>query len=925
MKNKIKSLLKYIITFFVLILSFGVLLTIVSLIPKSAIENKTVESAEILTKQTNRLMVKIPSKRLYMMFDNFTDSSKELIYNAQNIALENHNTLIEPAHILYAMTQSQSDSVVNLFQELKLNTHLFNSDVENLVKNFAKTQDINNQIFFSQNSLKMFEVAKEKAKNTKDSFVSPEHLLLAMTQVEDSDFKRIIEKYQLNETKILNTMKKIRGDKKVDSKNADEDFKILEKFSQDLTKQAREGKLDPVIGRDEEIRRIIQVLNRRSKNNPCLIGEAGVGKTAIVEGLAQRIVRGDVPESLKDTTLISLDMGALIAGAKYRGEFEERLKKVLKEVEKSDGQIIMFIDELHTVVGAGGQEGTGDAGNLLKPMLARGAIRTVGATTINEYRKYIEKDPALERRFQPIMVNEPSVDDTISILRGLKDKYEVHHGIRIKDSALVAAAKLSQRYIPDRFLPDKAIDLVDEASSAVRIEIDSMPEELDKLERQKLQLQIELQSLKDDNNEEKVQKVQSMLDDVTSKAEVLKAQWEKEKSSIKGEVGIKEEIEKVKHEIEKAQREYNLELAAKLQYGKLPELEAQLKDCKNQEHKNTLLKEEIDEEDIAEIISKWTGVPVSKLVEEESQKLLDMENTIHKQVIGQDEAVEVISDAIRRSRSGLSDPKRPIGTFLFLGPTGVGKTELAKALAKFMFLDENSLIRIDMTEYMEKHSVARLIGAPPGYVGYDEGGQLTEAVRKKPYSVILFDEIEKAHPDVFNIMLQIFDDGRLTDSKGKTVDFKNTIIILTSNIGSNIILDNALKGMVGEQNKEQTKEEIMAKLREYFKPEFLNRIDETIFFNALTLDDLSKIVDIQMEYLRNLLKERNIEFQITKEAKEHLALSGYNPMYGARPLKRTIRQLIENPLSKALLKNEFQDNDKIKIDYKDDKIQFSKI
>ena len=859
------------------------------------------------------------------MFDNFTDSSKELIYNAQNIALENHNTLIEPAHILYAMTQSQSDSVVNLFQELKLNTHLFNSDVENLVKNFAKTQDINNQIFFSQNSLKMFEVAKEKAKNTKDSFVSPEHLLLAMTQVEDSDFKRIIEKYQLNETKILNTMKKIRGDKKVDSKNADEDFKILEKFSQDLTKQAREGKLDPVIGRDEEIRRIIQVLNRRSKNNPCLIGEAGVGKTAIVEGLAQRIVRGDVPESLKDTTLISLDMGALIAGAKYRGEFEERLKKVLKEVEKSDGQIIMFIDELHTVVGAGGQEGTGDAGNLLKPMLARGAIRTVGATTINEYRKYIEKDPALERRFQPIMVNEPSVDDTISILRGLKDKYEVHHGIRIKDSALVAAAKLSQRYIPDRFLPDKAIDLVDEASSAVRIEIDSMPEELDKLERQKLQLQIELQSLKDDNNEEKVQKVQSMLDDVTSKAEVLKAQWEKEKSSIKGEVGIKEEIEKVKHEIEKAQREYNLELAAKLQYGKLPELEAQLKDCKNQEHKNTLLKEEIDEEDIAEIISKWTGVPVSKLVEEESQKLLDMENTIHKQVIGQDEAVEVISDAIRRSRSGLSDPKRPIGTFLFLGPTGVGKTELAKALAKFMFLDENSLIRIDMTEYMEKHSVARLIGAPPGYVGYDEGGQLTEAVRKKPYSVILFDEIEKAHPDVFNIMLQIFDDGRLTDSKGKTVDFKNTIIILTSNIGSNIILDNALKGMVGEQNKEQTKEEIMAKLREYFKPEFLNRIDETIFFNALTLDDLSKIVDIQMEYLRNLLKERNIEFQITKEAKEHLALSGYNPMYGARPLKRTIRQLIENPLSKALLKNEFQDNDKIKIDYKDDKIQFSKV
>ena len=716
-------------------------------------------------------------------------------------------------------------------------------------------------------------------------------------------------------------MKNIRGDKKVDNKNADEDYKIIEKFSTDLTKLAREGKLDPVIGRDEEIRRIIQVLNRRSKNNPCLIGEAGVGKTAIVEGLATRIIRGDVPESLKDTTLISLDMGALIAGAKYRGEFEERLKKVLKEVEKSDGQIIMFIDELHTVVGAGGQEGTGDAGNLLKPMLARGQIRTVGATTVNEYRKYIEKDPALERRFQPILVDEPSVDDTISILRGLKDKYEVHHGIRIKDSALVAAAKLSSRYITDRYLPDKAIDLVDEASSAVRIEIDSMPEELDKLERQKLQLQIELQSLKDDNDEEKISKVQKMLDDITSKAQVLKTQWEKEKSSIKGEAGIKEEIEKVKHQIERAQRDYNLELAAKLQYGELPKLEEELKNCKSAEHKNTLLKEEIDEEDIAAIISKWTGVPVSKLVEEESQKLLEMEGTLHKQVIGQDEAVNVISDSIRRARSGLSDPKRPIGTFLFLGPTGVGKTELAKALSKFMFLDEDSLIRIDMSEYMEKHSVARLIGAPPGYVGYDEGGQLTQAVRKKPYSVILFDEIEKAHPDVFNIMLQIFDDGRLTDSKGRTVDFKNTIIILTSNIGSNIILYNALSG---QSNKEQKKEEIMSKLREYFKPEFLNRIDETIFFDALTLDNLSKIVDIQVQYLKNLLAERHIEIEITPDAKEHLALQGYNPMYGARPLKRTIRQLIENPLSKALLKGEFQDGDTIKIDLKNDEIVFSK-
>ncbi len=859
------------------------------------------------------------------MFDNFTDSTKEIIMEAQNFALENHNTMIEPIHILYSISKSSYDNLETFLNELKLKSNLFNQDVSNLVQNCPKTQEINNNIFFSKNCLTLFENATKKAKELKDKFVTFEHIMLAFCLDSSDEIKRIVEKYQISQDKILLAMKKIRGDKKVDNKNADEDYKIIEKYSVDLTKLASLGKLDPVIGRDEEIRRIIQVLNRRTKNNPCLIGEAGVGKTAIVEGLAQRIIRGDVPESLKNTTLISLDMGALIAGAKFRGEFEERLKKVLKEVEKSDGQIIMFIDEIHTVVGAGGAEGTADAGNLLKPMLARGAIRTLGATTINEYRKYIEKDPALERRFQPILVDEPTVDDTISILRGLKDKYEVHHGIRIKDSALVAAAKLSYRYIPDRFLPDKAIDLVDEASSAVRIEIDSMPEELDKLERQKLQLQIELQSLKDDNDEEKIKKVQTMLDEITSKTEVLKTQWEKEKSSIKGEVEIKSEIEQVKNEIEIAQRNYDLEQAAKLQYGKLPELMEQLKNCKNQERKNTLLKEEIDENDIAQIISKWTGVPVSKLVEEENQKLLNMEDTIHKQVIGQDEAVSVICDAIRRARSGLSDPKRPIGTFLFLGPTGVGKTELAKALAKFMFLDENSLIRIDMSEYMEKHSVARLIGAPPGYIGYDEGGQLTSAVRKKPYSVILFDEIEKAHADVFNLMLQIFDDGRLTDSKGKTVDFKNTIIILTSNIGSNIILDNALKGMMGEKNKEQEKEEITQKLREYFKPEFLNRIDETIFFDALNLENLSEIVDIQVEYLKNLLAERKIELTITPDAKEHLAIQGYNPMYGARPLKRTIRQLIENPLSKALLKGDFQENDKIQIDFRDDNLVFKKV
>ncbi len=733
-------------------------------------------------------------------------------------------------------------------------------------------------------------------------------------------------KFSVNEVSILNAIKKIRGNKQIDSNTADDEFKMMEKFSIDLTQKAKEGKLDPVIGRDEEVRRIIQVLNRRTKNNPVLIGEAGVGKTAIVEGLAQRIIRGDVPESLKNTRLISLDMGALVAGAKYRGEFEERLKKVIGEVVDSQGEIILFIDELHTVVGLGATEGSTDAGNLLKPILARGEMRMVGATTVNEYRKHIEKDPALERRFQPVLVNEPSVEDTISILRGLKEKYEVHHGVRIKDSALVAAATLSDRYIQDRFLPDKAIDLMDEAASRVRIEIDSMPEELDKLERQKLQLQIELESLKDDNDTDKVNRVKTALDEISKEADTLKSKWEAQKSSIKGEAQIKAEIEKTRVEIEIAEREANLELAAKLKYGKLPELNKQLEECKNAEHseENSLLKEEITDEDIAEVVSKWTGVPVAKLVESESEKLIEMENILHKRVIGQNEAVGVVSDSIRRARSGLKDPKRPIGVFLFLGPTGVGKTELAKTLSEFMFQDEDALIRIDMSEYMEKHSVARLIGAPPGYVGYDEGGQLTEKVRRKPYSVVLFDEIEKAHPDVFNIMLQIFDDGRLTDSKGRTVDFKNTIIILTSNVGSDIILDNTVKGLLSEFDKEKTKEEVTEKLRAYFKPEFLNRIDETVFFDALRLEDLSRIVDIQVQYLRKLLAERKIEFEITDDAKGKLALEGYNPIYGARPLKRAIRAQVENPLSKELLLGHFNDGDKILIDVKDDKIIFEK-
>lgn len=857
-------------------------------------------------------------------FEKLTQNMQNIVIEAQNMAKAGKNTLVETSHIVGAITKTSDMISQNFLKELKLNSNLFKDDISRLNEGLPKVEGAIGQLYFGQNCLKTLETAFEQAKLLKDKFVTIEHFFLGIVEnPSDNDVNKIFAKFSVTKQVILMAMKKLRGDKRVETKTADEDYNILEKYSTDLTQRAREGKLDPVIGRDEEVRRIIQVLNRRSKNNPVLIGEAGVGKTAIVEGLAQRIVRGDVPEGLKESQLISLDMGALIAGAKFRGEFEERLKKVVDEVEKSEGSIIMFIDELHTVVGAGAAEGSTDAGNLLKPMLARGAIRTIGATTINEYRKYIEKDPALERRFQPVLINEPSVDDTISILRGLKDRYEVHHGVRIKDSALVAAAKLSSRYISDRFLPDKAIDLIDEAASSVRIEIDSMPEELDKLERQKLQLKIEYEALKNEGASEKLEKIETTLDEITKKAGTLHTQWEKEKSSLKGEVDIKSELERVKIEIENAERTADLERAAKLKYGTLPQLEESLKNLgKGEFVKNQLLKEEINEEDIAEIISKWTGVPVSKLMESEAKKLIDMENIIHERVVGQDEAVTVVSDAIRRARSGLKNPKRPIGTFLFLGPTGVGKTELAKALSEYMFMDENALIRIDMTEYMEKHSVSRLVGAPPGYIGHEEGGQLTEKIRRKPYSVVLFDEIEKAHPDVFNIMLQIFDDGRLTDSKGRTVDFKNTIIILTSNIGSDIILENALKGQFLSDN---TKEEVNERLRSHFKPEFLNRIDEIVFFEALKMADLEIIVDISIEYLKKLLEERKIELEISEEAKKRLAIEGYNPIYGARPLKRVISKTIENPLSKMLLEGKFVDGDKILIDYDEEKFTFEKV
>lgn len=861
-------------------------------------------------------------------FNKFTNYSQELLNSAGAIMQAHKNSEMQPEHIMLAMIKDNG-AIKDYLTELKLLNQGFIDKIVSVVNSFPTISGPpSGQVFLSAKTYQLLDLAGQQAEEFKDEFISAEAILLAMTKLDNSPIQLLLRNYNVDTNKVLNAMKKIRGNKKVDNKNAEENMKALEKYSTDLTALARKGKLDPVIGRDEEVRRIIQVLNRRTKNNPVLIGEPGVGKTAIVEGLAQRIVRGDVPESLKDVKLVSLDMGALVAGAKFRGEFEERLKAVLKEVENSNGEIVMFIDELHTVVGAGATEGSMDAGNLLKPMLARGVLRTIGATTVNEYRKYIEKDPALERRFQPVLVGEPSVEDTISILRGLKEKYEVHHGIRILDSALIAAAKLSDRYITDRFLPDKAIDLIDEAASSLRIEIDSMPEEIDKMMRQKIQLEIEREALKKEDDEDaknKAADLSKQIDDLESKISKLKAQWEQEKASITGEAGIKEEIEKVKNQIDEAERNTDLQTAAELKYGKLLELEKQLKAVQNKEKvDNKLLKEEIDDEDIANVVSKWTGIPVNKLVESEKQKLLNMEDILHKRLVGQEEAVDTVADAIRRARSGLKDPKRPIGTFLFLGPTGVGKTELAKSLAEFMFNDEDALIRIDMSEYMEKHNVSRLVGAPPGYVGYDEGGQLTEAVRRKPYSVVLFDEIEKAHPDVFNIMLQIFDDGRLTDSKGRTVDFKNTLIIMTSNIGSDIILENTLNSMVSQQNFEETKDKVLEVLRSRFKPEFLNRIDETIFFRALNMQDLTKIVDIQMDYLRKLLKDQEIDFEITPDAKEFLATRGFNPVYGARPLKRVIRQLIENPLSKQILAQKFLRGDKVIIDVDNDEITFKK-
>jgi ATP-dependent Clp protease ATP-binding subunit ClpB len=766
--------------------------------------------------------------------------------------------------------------------------------------------------------------AQKAMRDLKDEFLSTEHLLLGLS--EDNGFSGgLLKQNGAAKQAILQALAQVRGGQRVTDQNPEEKYQALEKFTRDLTSEAAKGKMDPVIGRDEEIRRVVQVLSRRTKNNPVLIGEPGVGKTAIVEGLAQRVASGDVPDTLKDKKVLSLDLGALIAGAKYRGEFEDRLKAVLKEIERSNGQIVLFIDEMHTLVGAGAAEGAVDAANLLKPMLARGELRCVGATTLDEYRKYIEKDAALERRFQPVYVGEPSVGDTIAILRGLKEKYEVHHQVRIKDAALVAAATLSNRYLTDRFLPDKAIDLMDEAASKLRIEIASMPTEIDEIERRILQLDIEREAISretkgsgwfgsngaSDATKERLENIERQLAELREESSKLKAQWQSEKAAIEGVSALKEELETVQFEIERATHAADLGKAAELRYGKLPDLQKRLEEetrtLQERQGAGQMLKEEVDEEDIAEVVAKWTGIPVARLVEGEMQKLLKMEDNLRGRVVGQDEALEAVADAVRRSRAGLSDPNRPLGSFIFLGPTGVGKTELARALAEFLFDDQNAMVRLDMSEYMEKHTVARLLGAPPGYVGYEEGGQLTEAVRRRPYSVLLFDEIEKAHPDVFNVLLQLLDDGRLTDGQGRMVSFKNTVVIMTSNLASNLI-------MASEPDDFTLKERVFEALRAHFRPEFLNRIDETIIFNSLAREELGRIVEIQLEGLRKRLAERSISISLSDEAKTIIGEEGYDPQFGARPLKRAIQRLIQDPMARKILSGELRDGESVEID-----------
>ncbi len=857
-----------------------------------------------------------------MRFDKLTIKAQELIQQAQALANQHGNQHIEPVHILSIMLSEREGIATSILLKLGITPNTIQHDIEQAINNLPKVSG-GSDIYISPTTRQVLDKAFSEASQMKDEYVSIEHIFLAIVDETGSIAADILSRHGVTRETILKVLMDIRGNQTITDPNPEEKYQALDKFSRDLTDMANLDKLDPVIGRDDEIRRIVQVLSRRTKNNPVLIGEPGVGKTAIVEGLAQRIIAGDVSESLKHRRLVALDMGALIAGAKYRGEFEDRLKAVLKEVEKAEGDVILFIDELHTLVGAGASEGAMDASNMLKPALARGTLRCVGATTLNEYRKYIEKDAALERRFQPVMVREPSVEDTISILRGLKEKYEIHHGVRIQDAAIVAAASLSNRYITDRFLPDKAIDLIDECASKLRIEIDSMPTEIDDIQRKITQLEIEKQALKkesDPASRERLGKLEHDLSGLKEEMLQLKAHWQNEKDAIQSIREIKEKQEQMNTEAQKYEREGDLAKVAEIRYGLAAELENQLSEARIKlsqlQQEKTMLKEEVEEDDIAEVISRWTGIPVNRMLEGEREKLVQMESRLSQRVVGQSEAITAVSNAVRRARSGLQDPNRPIGSFIFMGPTGVGKTELAKALAEFLFDSEQAIVRVDMSEYMEKHSVSRLIGAPPGYVGYDEGGYLTEAVRRRPYAVILFDEIEKAHPEVFNILLQILDDGRMTDGHGRTVDFKNSLIIMTSNIGSQLVRE------LGQESRDEMVSGIMAALRANFKPEFLNRIDETIIFQNLTPEQLSDIVAIQIKHLENRLAEQNIDLVLVNRATAFLAEKGYDPTYGARPLKRVIQKYIENPLSMKLLQGDVLSGSRIRVDVQGDELVF---